>query len=305
VAETPNRSWGEGLKAKLLLIALAFAWGINWPANKTAVAEINPWTFRVLGLAVGAVLIAVLVKLRGRSLALPSGKAVLHVFVAGMLNVGIFSISSTFALLDEGASRVVILVYTMPIWTSLLARFLLGEKLTALRVVALALCAAGLVVLLVPNLPLPSGLWYALITAWAWAGGTVYMKWAKIDADAMTIAAWQIVIGFVAVAIGTAILHEPWFVWPQHPITVVAWIYTAVVGVGLAYFMWFIVLERLPASTAALASLLIPIIGVSSSALMLGERPTLYDTAGFVLIFSAAACVILQPSRNLVVARAE
>lgn len=305
MAETPNRGLSESIKAKLLLITLALAWGINWPANKVAVAEINPWTFRVIGLAVGAMLMIVLVKLRGRSLMLPSRRAMLHVAVAGMFNVGIFSLSSTFALQDSGASRVVILVYTMPIWTSLMARLLLGEKLTPLRLTSLAFCAAGLAVLLAPNLPLPSGLWYALITAWCWAAGTVYMKWANVEADAMTIAAWQIIVGWIAIAIGTVVLGEPWYVWPLQPVTIVAWLYAAFVGVGLAYFMWFIVLERLPATTASLASLLIPVVGVGASALLLGEHPTLNDTTGFVLIFAAAACAILQPTRKLASARAE
>jgi drug/metabolite transporter (DMT)-like permease len=186
-----------------------------------------------------------------------------------------------------------------------MARLLLGERLTVRRVAALALCAAGLSVLLAPHLPLPGSLWYALATAWCWAGGTVYMKWARVDLDPMTTAAWQIVIGWIGVAIGTVVLGEPWYVWPLSPVTIVAWAWSAAIGVGLAYFLWFIVIERLPASTAAVGSLLTPVVGVGSSALLLREVPTLNDTVGFALVFAAAACVLLQPSRNLVAARAK
>lgn len=305
VVENEKHGRGEGAGAKLLLIALALAWGLTWPANKEVLFEVSPWTFRVVGLAVGGVVTFALVTLRGRSLAIPRGKPRLHVVVAGMFNVGIFAISSTFALQATGASRVVILVYTMPIWTSLVARVVLGEKLTPLRLTAVGLCAAGLAVLLAPHLPLPGGLWYALITAWAWTAGTVYMKWAQIPADSMAITAWQIAVGWVAVAIGTAILGEPWFVWPLQPVTVFAWVYASVVGVGVGYFLWFLVVEWLPASNAGLAGLLTPVIGVVSSAVLLGEPPTLNDSIGFVLIFAAAACVLLQPSRRLVAAGAE
>jgi drug/metabolite transporter (DMT)-like permease len=48
---------------------------------------------------------------------------------------------------------------------------------------------------------------------------------------------------------------------------------------------------------------MIPVVGVASSALLLGERPTLHDTVGFAFVFAAAACVLLQPSRNLATAR--
>ncbi|MPZ57852.1 MAG: EamA family transporter [Rhizobiales bacterium] len=303
--ETSDRSRAEGFRAKLLLVALALAWGVNWPANKVALAEVGPWTFRVVGLAVGAVLMLALATWRSGRLVFPSGWAWLHLAVAGTLNIGAFAILSVLALEGTNTSRVVILVYTMPIWAVVMARLLLGERLTVRRLTALLLCVAGLTVLLAPHLPLPAGLWWALATAWCWAGGTVYMKWAKVDLDPMTTAAWQILVGWIGVAIGTVILGEPWYVWPVQPVTLVAWAWSAAVGVGFAYFMWFIVVERLPASNAALAALLIPVVGVSSSALLLGEAPTLNDTIGFALVFAAAASVLLQPSRTLVAARAE
>lgn len=303
--ETSHRSRHDGLTAKLLLVALAIGWGVNWPANKVALAEVGPWTFRVVGLAVGAVLMLVLAAWRKGALTIPSGRTWLHLAIAGTLNIGIFAIFSMFALEGANTARVVILVYTMPIWATLMACGLLGEPLTVRRVTALVLCAAGLAVLLAPYLPLPGGLWYALGTAWCWAAGTVYMKWARIDLDPMTTAAWQIVIAWIGVAIGTAIVGEPWYVWPLQPVTLLAWAWSGAVGVGFAYFMWFIIIERLPASTAAIGSLLIPIVGVSSSALLLGESPTLNDSIGFALIFAAAACVLLQPSRTLVAARVE
>ncbi len=48
--------------------------------------------------------------------------------------------------------------------------------------------------------------------------------------------------------------------------------------------------------TASLGSLLVPVIGVSASTLLLGERLSVPDIVGFVLIFAAAACVLLQPN---------
>ena len=49
--------------------------------------------------------------------------------------------------------------------------------------------------------------------------------------------------------------------------------------------------------TASLGILSVPVIGVAATALILGERPTLPDMAGFSLIFAAAACVLL-PARE-------
>ena len=47
--------------------------------------------------------------------------------------------------------------------------------------------------------------------------------------------------------------------------------------------------------TASLGVLSVPVIGVLASMAILGERPTFADVIGFLLIFAAAACVLIQP----------
>ena len=73
-------------------------------------------------------------------------------------------------------------------------------------------------------------------------------------------------------------------------------LYVGLFGVGLAHFLWWSIVGRLPTITASLGSLLVPVIGVTASTVLLGERPTVPDIVGFVLIFAAAACVLLQPN---------
>jgi drug/metabolite transporter (DMT)-like permease len=73
-------------------------------------------------------------------------------------------------------------------------------------------------------------------------------------------------------------------------------LFVGVIGVGLAHFLWWSIIGRLPTITASLGSLIVPVVGVTASAVYLGERLTLPDIFGFVMIFSAAACVLLQPT---------
>jgi drug/metabolite transporter (DMT)-like permease len=79
-------------------------------------------------------------------------------------------------------------------------------------------------------------------------------------------------------------------------VTFIAVIYCGLFGVGLAHFLWWSIVHKLPTMTASLGSLLVPVIGVSCSALLLGEHLTVPDSIGFVMIFAAAACVLLQPN---------
>ena len=76
-----------------------------------------------------------------------------------------------------------------------------------------------------------------------------------------------------------------------------AMIFAGLVGSGFAYFLWFGIVGRVPAMTASLGVLSAPVIGVISTAILLGEWPTVPDMIGYVLIFAASACVVL-PSRS-------
>jgi drug/metabolite transporter (DMT)-like permease len=239
------------------------------------------------------------VKAQGRPLLLQTRKDWLHAFAGGMLNIVGFSVLSSFALLLADTSRVAILCYTMPIWAALIAWPVLGEKLTAAGWLALALCIAGLGVLIYPLVAggVPAGVLIALATAVSWGAGTVYIKWAKIKADPVAVAAWQLITGLVFALICLPLVEGPLRLSHAHGPALFGMIWTGLVGSGLAYFLWFKIVGRLPAATASLGILSVPVIGVISTALLLGERPTVPDMAGFALIFAASACVML-PSRQ-------
>ena len=94
-----NPGLDEATKGKLLLILLAFCWGLSWPALRVALDELTPWTTRFLGYCIGAVALFVLLKLQGRSFHVPFGRNWIHIFIAGMLNVVAFGLFGTFAQL--------------------------------------------------------------------------------------------------------------------------------------------------------------------------------------------------------------
>jgi drug/metabolite transporter (DMT)-like permease len=282
-----------------MLVVLSLAWGVTWPGMRIALGEIPPFSMRMVSLGLGALVLLGLVALQRRGFALARPVDWLHVVIASLLNIVGFTMLSAFALLMAATSRVTILTYTMPIWAALFARLALGEQLTRARLVALALCAAGMVVLIWPLAQngIPIGLVLALAVGVSWAAGTVYIKWADIKGDPIAVAAWQLTIGFAMIVVGLiAVEGHPHLATAHMP----AWLgtaFTGIVGSGFAYYLWFKIIGRLPAMTASLGLLSVPVIGVIATALVLGEYPTLSDAVGFALIFAAAACVLL-PSRE-------
>jgi len=285
--------------AKLMLVVLSLAWGITWPAMRIALRELPPFSMRTVSLGLGALVLLIVVALQRRGFALARPVDWLHVVISMLLNIVGFTMLSAFALLMTATARVTILSYTMPIWAAVLARFVLGERLTRAALAALALCAVGIAILIWPLAQngIPTGLLLALAIGVTWAAGTVYVKWAQIKSDPITFAAWQLTTGFVLVVIGLRFVEGTPHFADAHAPAWLATIFTGVVGSGLAYFLWFKIIGRLPAMTASLGLLSVPPIGVVATALILGERPTLPDMIGFALIFAAAACVLL-PARE-------
>jgi drug/metabolite transporter (DMT)-like permease len=284
-------------KAKLLVVLLAFAWGLNWTAAAMALHEVPPWSLRFAGAGIGAATLFAVAIFSGYNLRVPRGER-LHVMVAGFFNVAAFQILSAFAQLSGATSRAIIITYSMPIWATLLGRFVLGERLNRIGWFAFALCVVGLTTLCWPLFAdgLPPSVFLSLGCALSWAIATVYMKWVKSTVEPLANAAWQLLFGFLFIAAGTFVFDQYPRLWPLHLEPMLAILYIGVLGVGLAHFLWWAIVGRLPTATASIGALLVPVIGVTASTIILSERPTTPDIIGFVLIFAAAACVLLQPN---------
>jgi drug/metabolite transporter (DMT)-like permease len=288
------------IQARLMLVTLCLIWGLTWPMMKIALNEIPPFSMRTLTAGIGALVLIAICIVKRRSLRVPVGKAWVHVVVASLLNMVGFTVLSAFAQIAAATSRVAILTYAMPIWAMLLTWVILRERPTRIQGVALALCVLGLGVLIRPlaTTGIPLGLLLAIGSGFSWAAGTVYVKWARIDADPMGVASWQVTIAFFIIGACLFIFEGRLHLDAAHADGLLAVAFTGVAGNAIAYAMWFEIVRRVSAVTATLGILGIPVIGVLSSVLILGERPTNTDIIGFALIFAASACVLLTPAAS-------
>ena len=280
-----------------MLVALSFAWGLTWPAMKIALSDIPPFSMRAASLAVGGIALYALARLQGHSLRIKNRAVWVHVFVIACLNMVAFSVCAAFAQLSATTGRVAMLVYTMPIWASLMARAVLGERFSTAGIFALGLCCVGMAVLIYPlaSTGVPAGILLALGAAVSWAAGTVYMKWADVGVDPMALAIWQAAIALVILGACIPIFQGEVHLLDARAAALVGVVLAGLMGSGIAYFLWYNVISLVPAMTASLGVLSAPAVGVLSSVVLLGERPTLSDVVGFALILSASACVLLAP----------
>ncbi|MGY8683844.1 DMT family transporter [Bradyrhizobium sp. UFLA05-153] len=261
--------------AGLMFLAItSVGWGFNWPVTKFLLSELPPLSLRGVTGVLGALLLAALAVIRRDSLRIAPGIWP-RLLVAAILNVTGWMVLMGLALLWLPASEAALIAYTMPVWASLFAWPVLGERPTLLRTIALVMAFAGLASIMggngvsasVEKLP---GIIMALGGSIGFAVGTVVSKKYPIHLPPITAAAWQIGLGCLPVAIVGLALETTHL----SQVTPVGWgllVYSVVGQFCIAYVSWFAALSRLPASVAAIGTMAVPVIGVVTSALALHE----------------------------------
>jgi drug/metabolite transporter (DMT)-like permease len=215
--------------------------------------------------------------------------------LAAILNVACWMVLMGLALLWLPASEAALIAYTMPVWASMLAWPILGERPNLLRVISLLMAFAGLSAImggngLAASMEKLPGIIMALGGAVGFAVGTVLAKKLPLNLPPLTAAAWQIGIGCLPVAIVGVFIEKA----EVAAITHLGWIllaYSTVIQFCVAYVSWFAALARLPASVAAIGTMAVPVIGVVASALALHEPlgPGQIAALGFTLAGVALA----------------
>jgi probable blue pigment (indigoidine) exporter len=165
-----------------------------------------------------------------------------------------------------------------------------------LRAISLLVALAGIVMLIggngleagVEKLP---GIVCALAGAVCVAVGTVLTKHFPLSMPPISLAAWQIGLGCLPIAvIGLAIEH------PQlAALSTTGWasmLYMTAIQFCLSYVCWFAALERLPAATASIGTLLVPVVGVLAAAAMLHEPLGLREIGALVVTLGGVAMAL-------------
>lgn len=258
----------------MFLAITSVGWGFNWPVTKFLLGELPPLTLRGVTGVIGALLLATLAMARGQTLRVDR-RLWPRLMLAALLNVTGWMVLMGLALLWLPASEAALIAYTMPVWASLLAWPVLGERPTLMRTVSLVMAFAGLAAIMGGNgvtasaAKLP-GILMALCGSIGFALGTVLSKKLPLDMRPIPAAAWQIGLGCFPVAIvGLAIETTD-----LARVSQIGWwllVYSTLIQFCIAYVSWFAALARLPASVAAIGTMAVPVIGVVASAIALHE----------------------------------
>ena len=287
---TPAFSPPAGL---LLVVTLSVLWGVNWPVMKVALNEIPPWTFRALAGPASGLVLLLAARMRGISAAVP--RRLWPAFgLVTLCNVTLWHLSYSFGLMHLTSGRAILIGYTMPLWASLLAVFILGERITARRALALALGMGGIAVLLGADVggaapapaPAPVGVAFMVFGAITWATGTVFLKRIGWGVPVLALTGWQLFLGSLPYVPG-ALLLEDASLGAISPAAVLAVLYNVFVAISFGTYLWFRIVQLLPANVSAICTLMSPVVGVFAGNLALGERLGGSELAALALVCAA------------------
>ena len=276
----------------VLLALLSLIWSYNWIVMKQALQHSGPMEFAAWRSGLGTLVLFAVLAWR-RTLRPPPLVPVVLIGLAQTLG---FQALAQLALVEGGAGKTALLAYTMPFWAVLVAWRVLHERPTRAQAASLAIAFAGLLLVLEPWKgvgALPPAL-YAIGGGLAWAIGMVLSKrvFLRGGVDVLSLTAWQMLAGALGLIVVALLVPERAIEW--NGAFVAALVYNALLATGLAWLLWSWVVEQLPTTVAGLSSLAIPMLGVLFAWAVLGERPSLAEGAGIVLVGVALALVALR-----------
>lgn len=297
--DTLDRRDAVDLAAAFIMVGLTFSWGLNYVAAKISYAGYDPVFLSIARSIIGGLCVLGWCRWRGISLFKPD-----KTLVAGMLVGGLFGVE--FLCLYVGlehttVARNTLLVNTMPFWVLVGGHFLLGERITALKIVGLLLAFAGLVCVFSDKMSAGDGatLTGDLLSLGAgilWALTSIVIKRSKLaDTSAEKLLLYQLA---GAVVVGALVLP---FTGPAirnfTAVPTLALLFQAIYVVAFTYVLWFWLLRRYPASGLSSFTFLSPVFGVLCGAVILNEPLTVRIFLALGLI-AAGLIIVNRPARK-------
>jgi drug/metabolite transporter (DMT)-like permease len=273
----------------LLLLGLALVWGVHWPVVKVGLRYIPPFTYGALRIGSALVCTSAVLAWR-RRLRLPDRHDLPVVLSVSLGQIGAGILLMNVALLFLAAGRSSVLVYTMPLWVLVMQRPAIRTPGSGRRMAGLSLGLAGIVLLLNPGAidwGSPSQLLASaalIVSAIVWAGTTIHIRGHEWHGTPFLLEPWQLLIAFVPL-VAAAWLFERGQAIRWEPVSVAAVLYSGPLATAVAFWLsQSISRARSPLATT-MGFLAVPVVGMASAWLLLGEPLTPADVVGALITF--------------------
>ena len=271
----------------LLFCVVVLAWGLNFIFIRIGLHDAPPLWLAFMRAATGTAGIAVYQSIRRESRRL--SKAELRdALLVGIPNTAVF-----FGALFEGELSVPpgttsILIYTFPLWISLLSAPLLKVSLNRNTWISIGAGFAGIVLVSEPWKQTLNGsslifILILILGAFSWAAGTVLVK-KRFDRETLgSVNLWQMASGTFILLIA-ALLFEPRGVITPSVQLVESIIWLGLIGTTFAYMAWYMLLGKYNAAQLSTWTFMVPVTALVASAFLFGEHLSAVQATGVLFV---------------------
>lgn len=274
------------------MLWVTFAWGSCYVAISVGLQDAPMlWLAALRSLIAGAALFLV-AGVRGA--ARPHGRTTwLLVVVMGVINVAVAYGTMFGALIGLSTGAASVLANAQPILILLPAWLFFREAPVARTLTAMLVGFTGLMLVAIPS-GFGAGTWLALTSAAAVTTGTLIAR--VVEAEPLTVAAWQFVIGGAVLA-AVAVLFEGLPAVEWSPRLVIALLYLSLVGTAASNVAWIAEAREARLDQLTAWTLLVPVFGILTAVVVLGEEQGTWGWVG-ILVVMVALILLVVPSRK-------
>lgn len=285
------------------LAVMVLFWGLSWPAMKLAVGAVPPLWLATFRFASGAACLFALLAVRG-GIRLPTRADWPILASIGGLQMMAFTALGLTAMQYTDAGRAAVLGYTTPLWGVLAAWALAGERPTAWQGLALGVGMSGVALICSPleldwgDANVLKGNLFLLLAAICWSLVILHVRRHKFAARPLELAPWQML--FATVPLGVAAVafegSPARVVWTPDLVTLLA--YIGPVATSACFVISTEYGRRISTFSMTNVTMGVPIVGLLSSAILLGERVTWPLAGGVALIVAGTLLAAVAVRRK-------
>jgi drug/metabolite transporter (DMT)-like permease len=284
----------------ILILLVTLSWGLSYSVIKFALQDYPPIAFRTWCLLLGVIALGLYLIRCRISFTVPKIERV-RVFQLSALNMILWQIGLMYGVLMLNSGRAAIIGYTMPVWALLTSVLVYGARLTWQGALGVTLALSATLLLGADEFSTfsaaPIGVIFMLGAAIAWGAGTAMTRHSTLTISNEVLAFWSLVSAFLALFALTFLTEFDRWRWPILS-EWLAIIYAGVVTFSFGYVAWFRVARKLPPVVSSLSIMLVPVVGLFSGTLFIGESLSSFDYVALILILLAMATVIRPAPRT-------
>lgn len=288
--------------AILLLVVLTLIWGVHWVVVKVGVTYMPPLGYATLRLASGLATVVVILGIQGR-LRLPPREDLPIILSVGLGQIAAGILVINLVILVVGAGRSSVLQFTMPLWVAILGAVFFRIRPKRNEAIGLALGIIGLTVLFNPvsvDWSQPGeavGMVALLANAALWGAVTIHIRRHTWRSSPGLLQPWQLVVALLPVAVATFVVEGfGGITWSIEVVLIL--LYSGPLATAFGFWASQAVTRALGSQASATGFLAIPVVGLISGAVFLGESLGPLDVVGFTLVLAGVGLASLWTPRS-------